>query len=223
MDTITKDNLDYVISENKNLIYSLITKYDRSIQDDLFQVGVLGIIDAFKHFDASKNTKFSTYAYPYIAGEIKKFVRENRSIKVSRDIIYLYSQIERASEMLCQRLKRQPTNEELSTFLEISERSIAQVIEIYSPIRSIDDPITSDGKELTIKDIVYKSEYYDKLDLISLREELLKLSPSEKELLEKRYCEEYTQEETAKMLGTSQVNVSRTEKKLMLMLRAKLK
>jgi RNA polymerase sporulation-specific sigma factor len=223
MDTITKDNLDYVISENKNLIYSLITKYDRSIQDDLFQVGVLGIIDAFKHFDASKNTKFSTYAYPYIAGEIKKFVRENRSIKVSRDIIYLYSQIERAREMLCQRLKRQPTNEELSTFLEISERSIAQVIEIYSPIRSIDDPITSDGKELTIKDIVYKSEYYDKLDLISLREELLKLSPSEKELLEKRYCEEYTQEETAKMLGTSQVNVSRTEKKLMLMLRAKLK
>jgi RNA polymerase sporulation-specific sigma factor len=223
MDTITKENLDYVISENRNLIYSLIVKYDRAIQDDLFQVGVLGIIDAFKHYDASKNTKFSTYAYPYINGEIKKFVRENRNIKVSRDIIYLYYQIEKGREMLCQKLKRQPTNEELSTFLGISEKSIAQVIEIYTPIKSIDDPITFDGKELTIKDIVYKSEYYDKLDLISLREELLKLSPSDKELLEKRYCEEYTQEETARMLGTSQVNISRTEKKLMLMLRAKLK
>jgi RNA polymerase sporulation-specific sigma factor len=223
MDTITKENLDYVISENRNLIYSLIVKYDRTIQDDLFQVGVLGIIDAFKHYDSSKNTKFSTYAYPYINGEIKKFVRENRNIKVSRDIIYLYYQIEKGREMLCQKLNRQPTSEELSTFLGISEKSIAQVIEIYTPIKSIDDPITSDGKELTIKDIVYKSEYYDKLDLISLREELLKLSPSDKELLEKRYCEEYTQEETARMLGTSQVNISRTEKKLMLMLRAKLK
>ena len=115
--------LNDVILKHKNLIYALTKKYDYSIRDDLFQVGVVGMINAYKNYDANCNTKFSTWAYPYILGEIKKFVRENRSIKTGRDIIYLCSRIEKANEVLSQKLKRTPTLNELSSFLEIDKKN----------------------------------------------------------------------------------------------------
>jgi RNA polymerase sporulation-specific sigma factor len=225
MNNICDKELNDIILENKNLIYDLANKYNRknisNIKDDLFQVGALGMIDAYKHYDPSKNTKFTTFAYLYVNGEIKKFIREDRMIKVSRDIIYLCSQIEHAKQLLTQKLKREATISELSSFLEISEEKIISALEYNNSIQSIDEPINDEGKELTIQDVVYERENYDKLDLIWLRDELSRLSPVEKEIINMRYFEGMTQSETATILGLSQVNVSRTESRLLLSLRNK--
>lgn len=216
------EELNEVIINNQNLIHSISKKYDYSLRDDLFQVGVMGMIDAYEHYDASRNTKFSSYAYPYVDGEMKRFIRENRNIKVSRDIIYLCSRIERARDLLRQQWHREPSIEELSSILEIDECKIVEALQINGHIKSIDDPIADEGRELTIQDVIAATETYDKLDLISLRDELSRLSPNEKKLLEQRYIEGLTQSETAGILGMTQVDVSRTEKKLILNLRSRL-
>ncbi|MDD4644060.1 MAG: sigma-70 family RNA polymerase sigma factor [Bacilli bacterium] len=214
--------LNEVILDNQNLIRALSSQYDYRLRDDLFQVGVIGMIDAYYHYDASRNTKFSSYAYPYVLGEMKKFVREDRNIKVSRDIIYLCSRIEKAKDILRQRLHREPLVDELSPFLEISEGKIIEALQFNSYIKSIDEPINRDGRELTIKDVVGVNEHYDKLDLICLRDELNKLSPKEKGVIEKRYFQDLTQSETAMMMGLTQVDVSRTERDLIKKLKNKL-
>jgi RNA polymerase sporulation-specific sigma factor len=225
MNTICEKELKDVIAENKNLIYDLVNKYNRkndpNIRDDLFQAGAMGMIDAYNHYDPNKNTKFTTFAYFFVDGEIKKFIREDRMIKVSRDIIYLCSRIERAKELLTQKLKREATINELSSFLEISEDKIIAALEYNNSIKSIDEPINDEGRELTIQDVIYKREDYDKLDLMWLKDELSKLSPIEKQIINKRYFEGMTQSETASTLGLSQVNVSRTESRLLLTLRNK--
>lgn len=222
MNTTCHEDLNDVILSNQNLIHSLSKQYDYRLRDDLFQVGVMGMIDAYNHYEPNRNTKFSSYAYPYVAGEMKKFIREDRSIKVSRDIIYLCSQIERAKDKLRQLSRHEPSLNELSLFLAISEDKIVEALQMNNYIRSIDEPINDEGKELTIKDVVSTKENYDKLDLISLRDELAMLSPKDKELLERRYFEDRTQCETATMMGMSQVEISRTERKLILSLRSKL-
>jgi RNA polymerase sporulation-specific sigma factor len=222
MNITHQKELDEVILDNRNLIYGIAKKYDYNIRDDLFQVGVIGMIDAYNNYDENYNTKFSTYAYPYIVGEMKKFIRENRDIKVSRDIIYLCSQIERTKDILCQKLKREPTLSELSQFLDIDEKHITEALLLNNSIRSLDEPINDEGRELTIQDVISKEENCDKLDLISLRDELSKLTPLEKGILQKRYYEGRTQCETASMMGITQVDVSRTERKLILTLKSKL-
>lgn len=222
MNVINYNDLHEVILENQNMIHSISKQYDYRLREDLFQVGVMGMIDAYHHYNPNKNTKFSSYAYPYVVGEMKKFIREDRTIKVSRDVIYLCSRVEKAKDLLRQQFKREPSLSELSHFLEIDENKIEEVLQMNIYIKSIDEPLNDEGKELTIKDVIGEKYYYDKIDLISLRDELSKLSPKQKELLEKRFVEGRTQCETAIMMGMSQVEVSRAEKKLVLNLRNKL-
>lgn len=222
MTNIDNVELDHLIHDNQNLIHSIASQYDYYLREDLFQVGVMGMIDAYSHYDPNRSTKFSSYAYPYILGEMKKYLREDRNIRVSRDLIYLCSKIEKAKEYLRQKLRREPSINDIAFFLEISESKIVEAIQANISIKSIDEPINDEGRELTIQDVVSIKETYDKLDLISLRDELSKLSTRDKELLEKRYYEEHTQSETAMLMGMSQVDVSRTEKKLILTLRNKL-
>ena len=215
------EDLNDLLLQNQNLIYSLIKKYDYNIREDLFQVGVVGMINAYNNYDPNRNTKFSTWAYPYILGEIKKYVRENRSLKVGRDIIYLCGRIERAKELLSQRLKREPSTLEISSFLEIDECKVIEALEFNYSVKSIDEPINYEGKELTLKDIISNEENYDINDFIWLRDELCKISHHEKEMVKKRYYEGKTQQETANDMNISQVEVSRMEKKLILNLKQK--
>ena len=181
------------------------------------------MIDAYNHYNDEYNNKFTSYAYPYIAGEIKKFMRENRLLKTSRDLIYLASRIECASNILRQQLLREPNIDDLSNFLEIDAKKIIEALHVNNYVQSIDEPLNDDGKELTLKDIISIEEKCDYHDLLSLREELSKLSSKEKELIKRRYYEGQTQNEVAKTFGISQVEVSRNEKKLILNLRSKLK
>ena len=114
------DELTNVILENENLIYSIINKYSNYYDiDDLYQVGVMGMIKAYKNYKKEYNTKFTSYAYTYIFGEIVKYINESKNFKISKENRYLYKKINEAKTILTQKLMKEPSNYELSLFLDI--------------------------------------------------------------------------------------------------------
>lgn len=208
--------LTNLIYENENLIYSFMKDYNNYIdKEDLYQVGVIGLINAYKNFKEEKGVKFSTYAYKYIQGEIKKYLRENRTFKINKDTSTLVNSLKKAKSLLEQKLMREPTCKELSEYLEIPEEKLASIIGIQNNVQSLDDKINDDGRELTLYDIVGETEKINILDKIQLNDELSKLSYEEKRLLQERYFNDKTQSEVASLLNTSQVKVSRNEKKIL--------
>ena len=213
--------MEELILENKNLIYSITRYFEKySNKEDLFQAGCIGMIMAYKNYNPDMNVKFTTYAYPYILGEMKKLVREDKSIKVSRNIQLLNLKIDKAIVLLTQKLMRTPTILELSNFLEMPINLIEDAINSNKPIYSIDEPLNDEGKELTLQDTIGKIDNID--DLLLLKEELSKLNPFEQELINKRYVNDLTQQQTASELGISQVQVSRSKQKILTKLKSKL-
>lgn len=215
--------LTQLISENQNLIYKITHYFEKyASKEDLFQVGCMGLIKAYKKYDESYGAKFTTYAYPYILGEIRKYVREDKGIKISRDISKLNLKIEKAIILLTQKLMREPSITEISAYLEIPEYYIVESIKSTNSIESIDKPINDDSnKEMTLQDTIsIDNKNID--ELIMLRDEINNLSDNEKELLEKRYNNDFTQTETARLLGMTQVQVSRCEAKILSKLKQKL-
>ncbi len=216
-------SLEQIIEENKNLIYSISHYFENyPNKEDLFQAGVIGLITAYKNYDASFNNKFTTYAYTYILGEMKKFVREDKGIKISRDITKLNLQIEKATILLTQRLMRQPTIKELSNYLEIDEYFIAEAMKSINALQSLDEPLNNDGKQITLYDSVSDQKSNNLDELIALRNELSLLPDLERTLIEQRYMRDMTQTETAEFLGMTQVQVSRKEQKVLMKLKDKL-
>lgn len=182
-------------------------------KEDLYQAGIIGLLEAYKHYDKKYNTKFSSYAYTYIYGEMAKLVREDKNIKISRSVIKIKNEIERAKNILNQKLFREPTIEELSNFLELPIKNIEYALNINGNTTSIDEVINDDGKEITYHDIISNNSV--ELDtLIALKQELASLSPLEKEIINKRYLDNLSQSEVANLLGITQVKVSREESKI---------
>ena len=213
--------MEELIFENKNLIYSITRYFEKySNKEDLFQAGCIGMIMAYKNYNPDMNVKFTTYAYPYILGEMKKLVREDKTVKVSISIQLLNLKIEKANILLTQKLMRTPTILELSDFLEIPVHMIEEAINSSKPIYSIDEPLNDEGKELTLQDTIGEIDNID--DLLLLKEALSKLNPFEQKLISKRYMDDLTQQQTASELGISQVQVSRGEQKILTKLKSKL-
>ncbi len=203
------DKLEQLIIEYERLIYAVM-KYFKNYpnKEDLFQVGCIGLINAYNNYNANANVKFSTYAYSYILGEMKKLVRDDKGIKISRNISKLYSQIEKCNVYLTQKLMRTPTLQEIANFLEIDEYLISEALNSTNVLLDID--------EMQIKNNIYD---YDSL---LLKDELNKLSSDEFELITKRYMEDMTQNEIATSMGISQVQVSRIEHKVLQKLKKQL-
>ena len=207
--------------DNERLIYS-ITNYFKnySSKEDLYQAGCLGLINAYKKYDPNMNCKFTTYAYPYILGEMRKLVREDKGIKVSREISKLNLKIEKAYVLLSQKLMKEPSIEEIANFLEIPEYYVSEAIMSLNKIKSIDEPVNDSGREFTLQDVVGESQNID--DLILLRESLKNLTEEEQSIIDNRYMKDYTQSETSKIVGMSQVQVSRKEQKVLQKLKQKM-
>ena len=206
--------------EYEGLVYSIINKYGYYFdRDDLYQVGMIGLINAFNNFDDSFDIKFSSYAYYYVLGEVTKFVRENRSFKVSKDMIKLNSSIERCREVMAQRLCREPTDTEVSLFLEIEEEKVVEVRNLMQEVRSLDYKIDED---VSLYNSVMSFDSETRDDVLDLKEELSKLSDDEKRLIEARYYKDMTQSEVSRTLGMSQVQVSRKEGKILEKLKSRL-
>ncbi len=213
--------MEELILENKNLIYSITRYFEKySNKEDLFQAGCIGMIMAYKNYDASMNVKFTTYAYPYILGEMKKLVSLDKGIKIGRNIQLLNLKIEKARVILSQKLMREPTNNELAEFLELPLNLIAEAINSVKPIYSIDEPLNTEGKEITLQDTIGKTDNID--DLLLLKDALTNLTPFEREIITKRYMNDLTQQQTAEELGMTQVQVSRGEQKILTKLKSKL-
>jgi RNA polymerase sporulation-specific sigma factor len=205
--------------EYENLVYSIISKYGSYFdRDDLYQVGMIGLIDAYRHFDESLGVKFSSYAYYYIVGEVTKFVRENRSVKVSKDVIKLNSSIEKCRDVMRQRLGREPTDMEISLFLEISEDKIGEVSSLMQEVKSLDFCYDED---VSLYNSVMRFDNETRDSVLDLKEAIRNLSSEEKALIDARYYQDMTQSEISKILGMSQVQVSRREGKILEKLKSK--
>lgn len=213
---MTKDEKADIIIEYEWLIYSIINKY-KNIYDieDLHQVAVIGILNAISKYDSSMNTKFSTYAYKYVLGEVLKYVNDNRGFRLSREYLQLERKIIKAREILTQKLMRKPSNYELSLFLELDENLINKIDVVTAKVDSLEKIVSEDGKCLTLLDTIDDGKDVNNLDNICLRDELNKLSSEEKELIKSRFFMDKTQKETADILGINQVQVSRNEKKIL--------
>lgn len=215
---------DELILENQKLVYSIINIYFPNYQNksDLFQVGCMGLIKASDKYKEEYNTKFSSYAYMFILGEMKKYVREDKGIKLSYDLQKLGYKIEKLRLMLYQKLMREPTTYEISEILGIEEEQVIEALSIPTNIQSLDEPINENGKSISLYDYVSVGDTQDINELIDLKRELAQLSQEERMIIESRYMKDMTQSEAAKILGMSQVQVSRNEKKVLIKLRDRL-
>lgn len=205
---------DSVISSCGELIYWIIQRHFKGYEkDDLYQVGTIGVIKAYNNYKENKNTKFSTYAYKYIYGEIYSYITSNKTVKVSRENYTLYKKINEAKIILSQKLMKEPSIHELSSFLEIDEIIIETAIKSLNSIESIDKVMYTDGKDFTLMDTISDNKDYYNIDYLLLSDELNKLPEDERKIIQLRYFEDRTQSEVASILGLSQVGVSRTEQK----------
>jgi len=209
------EDINEIILRNESFIYSIANKFTKyKNKEDLFQVGCIGMIEAYKNYDETKGTKFTSYAYQYIYGEMSKFVREDHTVKLSRDMARLKNKIEDARNRLTQIFMHVPSNKELSNYLEIDERIVEQILNYTDPF-SMDELFADD---LSMHEIVAdKQTDYD--TLIALKDEIENLSEPERSIMLERYFEDLTQTEIANNLGLSQVDVSRKEQKALTKLR----
>lgn len=197
-------SLEEVIIENKNLILKLASKYSRYYSiEDLYQVGIIGIIKAYDHYNKESNSKFSTYAYKYILGEMIDYIRKDRNIIVSEEYFKIYKKYLEVRRLLETKLNREVTLKEISDFIGIGEEEIVRILEYVSFTKSID-------KEISYEYYVDERENID--TKIYLETLLDSLDNFDRNLIDYRYYQGYTQLETADMLGVTQVKVSRQEK-----------
>lgn len=208
---MTKDLKD-VILENEGLIYKAASYFKGYNIDDLYQAGCLGIISGTPNYDETKGAKFSTYIYSYIIGEMKKLVREDKPLKVSRDISKLKLKVNEANDFLTQKLMKKPTTLELCEFLDISEYDLYLALNSTANITSIDSNY-NDTNMLIHEIIADKKINLD--DLIYLKTEIEMLQEPERTIMISRYFEDMTQSEVAKSIGLNQVDVSRKESKVL--------
>lgn len=208
------ENLGEIIIENEGLIYKIINKYKNYFElDDLYQVAVMGLIKASKTYNSEYGAKFTSYAYPFILGEVIKYINEYRNIRISKDTAKLYTRILKGIEVLSQKLMKIPNNYELSLFLEIDESIIEEVLMANSAVESLDRIISQDDKNL---ELYNKFGYCDySIENYPLISELEKLPPLERAIIQARYYENMSQSETGASLGMYQVEVSRKEKKIL--------
>lgn len=206
--------LKEVIIKNSNLIYSIANKFNYSDIDDLFQVGCIGMMEAYKNFDESRGVKFTTFSYPYILGKITEFIRENHTVKLSRDMARAKRKLEKAKTYLSQELMKEPTTEEISNYLNIPLENVNILMNYKGEGLSLDEFYLDD---LSLYDVIGSDHNYD--NLIFLKQQFESLEEPERTIMYYRYFEDMTQSEVADSLGLSQVNVSRKEKKVLTKLR----
>ncbi|TCT14286.1 RNA polymerase sigma (RpoX/SigF) subunit [Natranaerovirga pectinivora] len=216
-----------LVEENIGLIWSIVKRFtNRGYElDDLFQIGSIGLIKAIDKFDLSYDVKFSTYAVPMILGEIKRFLRDDGIIKVSRSLKEIANKVRITKDTLSKKLGREPTIDEISVAIEVSTEDIVMALESNAEVESLYKTIhQGDGNPIYLIDKLDQSvdDSDLMLDKIALREVIKDLKPKEKEIIILRYFKDKTQTEIANEIGISQVQVSRLEKKILTQIRAKL-
>ena len=208
---------DKLIEGNLRLVLSVIQRFDKrgECPDDLFQVGCIGLIKAISNFDPGKQVRFSTYGVPMIAGEVRRYLRDNSAIRVSRSIRDVAYRVLQCKESLTADTDREPTLEEVARILELPFPLVSAAMDAICAPVSLYDPVYADGGDpLTVMDQVRdtKNTEGNWMEHITLRNAFQALGDREKQILSLRFYDGKTQMEVAGVLGISQAQVSRLEK-----------
>lgn len=219
-----KSAKDALVSANLGLVHHIVKRFiGRGVEtEDLFQIGSIGLLKAIEHFNMEFGVQFSTYAVPMIQGEIKRFLRDDGMIKVSRSIKENGIKISRAANEYMQQYGKEPTVLELSDMTKLSDEDIVMAMEASNDVESLYKTIPgNEGNEQFLVDKLSGrvNEEEKIIDTVLLKQLLNTLSQVEKDLLKARYFEDKTQVQVAMELGISQVQVSRLEKKILMGLR----
>ena len=212
-----EDARQKLIEGNLRLVLSVIQRFEKRGEspDDLFQVGCIGLIKAIENFDPTKQVKFSTYGVPMIAGEVRRYLRDNSAIRVSRSIRDIAYRVLQCKEALLSRLDREPTLEEISKELSLPMEDVSEALDAICTPLSLYDPVYADGGDpLTVMDQVRdtKNTEANWMEKIALRSAFQNLGSREKQILNLRFVGGKTQMEVAGLVGISQAQVSRLEK-----------
>lgn len=217
-----KDALEVLVCNNMGLVKKIVLRFkDRGCEyDDLVQIGTIGMIKAIKSFDFSFNTVFSTYAVPLIIGEIRRHLRDDGLIKVSRSIKKNGIDIMRAKENYEKKHCREPAISELAEMCSLSEEDVIIALEAISPVRSLQEPL-NDDESSTLASVIRDNENeIDKItERLALNEALKVLPEEQRKIIFLRYFKDLSQQQTGEILGLTQVKVSREEKRIMNFLR----
>ena len=216
----SKEAVDMIVEKNSGLVWSIVKRFlNRGYEkEDLYQIGCIGLIKAIRKYDTSYNTQFSTYAVPLIMGEIKRFLRDDGLVKVSRAVKENSIKIKLAIDYFFAKTGNEPTVSELSSHLKISEDDVVLALETLKPTESLNAVINEEDKNpVYLIDKLADNENTDskEFEKLVLKELLSKLAPKEKQIISMRYFKGATQSRVANMLGISQVQVSRMEKKIL--------
>lgn len=222
-----KEARDQLVLDNMGLIWSIVRRFQGrgSEMEDLFQIGSIGLLKAIDKFDLSYEVRFSTYAVPMITGEIKRFLRDDGMIKVSRSLKEMGIKARAAREALTYSLGKEPTVEEIAQKIGASKEEVAASMEAGAEVESLYKSVQKqDESGLCLMDkIEDQNQDHEKLLNHMVLEELIEqLGDKEKEIILRRYYENQTQTEIAKALNISQVQVSRLEKRILRQMREKL-
>lgn len=217
---------DKVIKSNMALVYSIVKRFSGRGYDleDLGQIGAIGLIKAVDKFDLNYDVKFSTYAVPLITGEIKRFLRDDGMVKVSRSLKESGWRIKKAAEQLSLKFGREPTMEELCEATDMKKEDIVLALEAGSEVESLHKTVfQKEGSEIALMDRIpsEKDESEGVVNRLLLQQLLDELESKERELIELRYFEDKTQMQVAEALEMNQVQVSRMEKKILKTMRKK--
>ena len=209
-----------LVEENTGLVWCVVKRfYNRGVEmEDLFQIGTIGLLKAIDKFDLNYDVKFSTYAVPMITGEIKRFLRDDGMIKVSRSLKKLSYKAYLCREKLQERFGREPSVTELAGELGVEPEELMAALDASSEVESLHKPIyQSDGQEVSLMErLPWRAEPEEEiLDHLLLKELLGGLEKEERQLIYLRYFADRTQAQAGKELGISQVQVSRLEKKIL--------
>lgn len=219
---ITKDDrMSEIFSQNQGLIHMVVNRFlsRGKEREELYQIGALGMWKAIRGYDESRGYAFSTYAVPFIMGEIKMALRSDQAIHVSRSIQENAAHIEKVRKEKEDEWKREVTLEELVQFTGLSREAVVQALEVRREVASLDEPLgegTGSGEDILCSKSNEEEQVINKLTVEAM---LNRLGDMEREVIRMRYFENMTQVETAKALGMNQVAVSRMEKKTLLKLR----
>ena len=218
----SKEDMTKLIEDNSRLVWSIVRRFNGRGYDieDLYQIGSIGLIKAIQRFDTSFEVRLSTYAVPYILGEIKRFIRDDGPIKISRSIKELNIKIIELQKEYLNKYGKEITLEQLAKELKTSKEDIAMALDSARPVNSIEDSQYRDNKtDKTISLIDQlssgKDEENEITDRITIKKLISELKDNEKEVILLRYYKGKTQMQVAKILGITQVQVSRIERKVL--------
>lgn len=223
-----KEVLQKIISDNVGLVWSIVKRFkDRGYElEDLYQIGCIGLIKSIKRFDTNFDVRISTYAVPYILGEIKRFIRDDGPIKISRSIKELTIKIKELQKEYYTKTGNEISIKKIEEELHVSKEEISMALDSINPIESINDsPYQNDdaNSKMSKIDILNKKEDTISLeDRIYLKQVIKELDKKEQQIIVLRYYKEKTQMQVAKILGITQVQVSRIEKKILNIMKTKM-